>query len=567
LHRCGRDRPDLKLSVSQETDQLIEGVAGGGMTPEMAGSRTGSGNGGDQRAAIRGNFRLDVVRLELYKLSYNNLGYMAIQTFKWALAGEFLNREQELAQLNRWWGEGSRRLVAMYGRRRVGKSWLFRAFAHKKPAIVLVAEAGARGAQLRKLAIALEEPLGVRPDLADVPDLFRVLYRLGRDEKTLAVIDEFPHLMPSAQKQRREMLTAIQAVIEEEQDSSQTQFILCGSQISSMERLLAEESPLHGRLYRFSVSPLGPDECAPFIEADSARDWVERFSVSGGMPMYLDELARGGSLKELLSENVLSHLGTLFEEPPYVLQQELRRPAIYFSILDEIASGPRALRDLSNALDTPGTSLTEYLRTLQEMRIIDRQLPITSKREATGYRYRLTDGFFRFWFRFVRPYASELEAGLKPADLWRAEVGPAFPEHIAPAFEALCRRWVRANLGSEASRVGSWWGLALHELRAKHERETEEIDVVGLHRGHVSIVGECKWATKPISVSLLGEIEKYKLPALRQGGARMKKDGPLIVLFSRSGFTDGLKTAAKENERLRLVEVEELVPAAPRAKP
>jgi AAA+ ATPase superfamily predicted ATPase len=488
---------------------------------------------------------------------------MAIQTFEWASAGRFLNREQELARLDRWWEEGSRRLVAMYGRRRVGKSWLFRAFAHGKPAIVLVAEAGARGAQLKRLATALEGPLGVRPDLADIPDLFRILYRLGREQKVLAVIDEFPHLMPSAQKERREMLTAIQAVIEEEQDSSQAKFVLCGSQVTSMERLLAEESPLHGRLYRFFVSPLGPDECVPFIEADSPRDWVERYSVSGGMPMYLDELGRGGPLKELLAENVLSHLGTLFEEPPYVLQQELRRPAIYFSILDEIASGPKALRDLSNALDTPSTSLTEYLRTLQEMKIVDRQIPITSGKDASGFRYRLTDGFFRFWFRFVRPYASELEAGLKPADLWTAEVEPAFPEHIAPAFEALCRRWVRANLGSEASRVGSWWGPSLHQLRAKHERETEEIDVVGLHRGRVSVVGECKWTAKPISVSLLGEIEKYKLPALRQGGARLKSDGPLIVLFSRSGFTDGLKAAAKENAKLRLVETEELIPAGP----
>jgi uncharacterized protein len=492
---------------------------------------------------------------------------MAVSTFKWPLAGEFLNREEELRQLTRWWDEGSRRLIAMYGRRRVGKSWLFRAFAQEKPAIVLVAEAGARGAQLRKLATTLEGPLDVRPDLADVPDLFRILYRLGREQKILAVIDEFPHLMPSGQTQRREMLTAVQAVIEEEQDSSQTKFVLCGSQISSMERLLAEESPLHGRLYRFFVSPLGPEECAPFIEADSAGDWVERFSVSGGMPMYLGELARGGSLKGLLSENVLNHLGTLFEEPPYVLQQELRRPAVYLSILDEIASGPRALRDLSNALDTPASSLTEYLQTLQEMRIIDRQLPITSAKGAAGYRYRLTDGFFRFWFRFVRPYASELEAGLMPSDLWRAEVGPAFSEHIAPAFETLCQRWVRAELGGEASRVGSWWGPALHELRAKHERETEEIDVVGLHRGRVSIVGECKWTTRPVSTALLGEIEKYKLPALRQSGVKMRKDGPLVVLFSGSGFSEGLKGAARESEKVRLVEIEELIPSVARARP
>lgn len=486
---------------------------------------------------------------------------LSVQRFEWPLVDEFLNRERELAQLDRWWTERGRRLIAMYGRRRVGKSWLFRAFAHEKPAIVLVAEAGARGAQLRRLATALEEPLGVRPDFTDVPDLFRALYRLGHRQKILAVIDEFPYLLPSGQKERRQMLTAIQAVIEEEQDSSRTRFILCGSQIGSMERLLAEESPLHGRLHRFLVSPLGPEECASFIEAESARDWVERFSVSGGMPMYLDELARGGPLREALGESVLSHLGVLFEEPPFVLQQELRRPAIYFSILDELASGPRALGNLSNALAMPSTSLTEYLRTLQEMRIVDRRLPVTSAPDSAGHRYHLTDGFFRFWFRFVRPYASELEAGLEPADLWTAEVKPAFAEHIAPAFEALCRRWVRANLGDSASRVGNWWGPALHELRAKHERETEEIDVVGLHRGRVSIVGECKWTARPVSVSLLAEIEKLKLPALRQAGAKVARDGPLVVLFSRGGFTKGLKAAARENERLRLVEIEELVPA------
>lgn len=486
---------------------------------------------------------------------------MPVETFRWPLAHEFLNRKNELAQLDRWWGDSSRRLVTMHGRRRVGKSWLFRAFAHGKPAIVLVAEAGARGAQLKRLATALEGPLGLRPDIANVPDLFRALYRLGGDEKVLAVIDEFPHLLPSAQKERREMLTAIQAVIEEEQDSSQTKFILCGSHISSMEKLLGEESPLHGRLYRFFVSPLGPDECAPFVEAENARDWVERYSVSGGMPMYLDELARGGPLEKLLGDNVLSNLGTLFEEPPFVLQQELQRPAVYFSILEEIASGPRSLRNLSGALGTPSTSLTEYLRVLQEMRIIDRELPVTSEKSSTGYRYRLTDGFFRFWFRFVRPFAFELEAGLKPSDLWTAEIAPAFPEHIAPAFEVLCRRWVRENLGSEASRVGSWWGPALHELRAKHERETEEIDVVGMHRGRISVVGECKWTAKAISVSLLGDIEKYKLPALEQSGAKVKKGGPLIVLFSRSGFTDGLKRIAVERDSLRLVEIEDLIPA------
>ena len=115
---------------------------------------------------------------------------------------------------------------------------------------------------------------------------------------------------------------------------------------------------------------------------------------------------------------------------------------------------------------------------------------------------------------------------------------PALPEQIAPAFESLRRRWVRSNLDSEASRVGAWGDPALRELRAKHERE--------------------------VSVSLLGEIEKCKLPALRQSGAKVKKDG-LRIILSRSGFTDGPKRAAAESERLRLVEPRQRV--LPRSRP
>ncbi len=487
---------------------------------------------------------------------------MPVETFTWPLHDRFLNRNKELDQLRRWWDGRGRDLITLHGRRRVGKSWLFRAFAHGKPAIVLVAEAGARGPQLRQFADRLEAGLGLRPEIRTVPDLFRVLYRLGAERKTLAVIDEFPYLLPAARRERQEVLTAIQAVIEEERDSSKTKFVLCGSQIATMERLTAEESPLHGRLRRLFVSPLGPDECVPFIEAEGPRDWVERYSVGGGMPLYLDELGRGGPLRKLLEENVLHRLGSLFEEPPFVLQQELQRPGVYFSLLEEIATGPRTLGDLAAALGTSGTSLTEYLRALQEMRIVDRDLPITSRPNATGYRYRLADGFFGFWFRFVRPFAAELEAGLAPADLWLTEIAPAFPDHIAPAFEALCRRWARANLGDRASRVGAWWGPALNELRASGERTAEEIDVVGVARGRVSLVGECKWTAKPVSVYLLAEIERFKLPALVQSGAKLAKDGPLIVLFSRSGFTAGLRRLAASREDLRLVELADVVPGS-----
>jgi hypothetical protein len=486
---------------------------------------------------------------------------MIVDAYSWPSRDRFLNRGEELAALERWWKGGSRRLLAMLGRRRVGKSWLFRAFAHGKPAIVLVAERGTPGDQLGKLAAALEPALGLRPTIADVADLFRLLLRLGRDQKVLVVIDEFPHLLPSSRAKATAALSAIQAAIEDEQDVSRARLILCGSQIGQMEGLLRGDSPLHGRLQRFAVEPLSPEGAAQFIEAASPREWLERYAVSGGIPLYLSDLGGGGPLPRRLREQVLDRYGALFNEPPYVLQQELRQPGFYLSILERLARGPTRVDGIAGPLGETSQSLSEYLRTLIEMRIVERELPVTAPRGSVGYRYRLADGFFGFWFRFVRPYQDELETGMSADDLWESEVAPALAQHIAPAFEQLCRRWVRTELGDTASRVGSWWGPALHRLRRAGERESEEIDVVGTRRGRVTLVGECKWTRKPLSARILRELDEFKLPALAQSDAKLDVEGPTILLFSRSGFTQGLEEAARRRGDLRLVRLEEIVPA------
>ncbi len=97
---------------------------------------------------------------------------------------EFLNREEDLKRLESWWKGGDRNALALYGRRRVGKSWLFRAFAHGKPAVILVADQGAPGRQMSRFADALEPHLGVRPELTDLSSLFRTLYRLAADRRS-----------------------------------------------------------------------------------------------------------------------------------------------------------------------------------------------------------------------------------------------------------------------------------------------------------------------------------------------------------------------------------------------
>jgi predicted membrane-bound mannosyltransferase len=60
--------------------------------------------------------------------------------YHWPLLSEFRNRTVELERMHEWWTGSEREPLAMLGRRLVGKSWLFRRFAHEKAALILVAE-------------------------------------------------------------------------------------------------------------------------------------------------------------------------------------------------------------------------------------------------------------------------------------------------------------------------------------------------------------------------------------------------------------------------------------------
>jgi AAA+ ATPase superfamily predicted ATPase len=479
-----------------------------------------------------------------------------MEAYRWPLVAEFLDRSDELRTLEQWWESADRMPINLFGRRRVGKSWLFRRFAHGKPAVILVAERRAPRTQLLRFAESLEAVLGVRPDIGDLATLFRVLFRLARTDKTLVVVDEFPFLLPVAREDAERELSAIQAVIEEERDASRLKLVLCGSSVAQMEALMGERNPLHGRLVALHARPLRYPEADAFLSTLAPLRRLERYAVTGGVPRYLTELGRG-DLRRVVCSRVLDRNGPLWNEAPVILEQELRQPAVYFSILEQLAGGDKVVEDVARGARLENSTVSRYLATLADLRIVRRALPAGAHASARTGRWRIEDAFFRFWFRYVFPYQSELETGLRPDDLWDAQIKPTLSEHVAPVFEDLCREWTRAHYGRTAQRVGPWWGQARHDLRRRSERTTEEIDIVGISRGRVALVGECRWRDRAMDANVLRELHELKLPALRQAGHRIAED-LRIVLFSRGGYSRSLTRAASVEAHIDLVDVERL---------
>jgi AAA+ ATPase superfamily predicted ATPase len=479
--------------------------------------------------------------------------------YRWPPRGQFINRLDDLGQLESWWDHATRDALALIGRRRVGKSWLFRRFAHGKLAVILVADRRLLTTQMARFANALEPELGVRPEIASVAELIRILYVLGGKRKVLAVIDEFPFLLPEG-RAREEVLTEVQAVMEEHRDASQTKLVLCGSLVSQMEALLPAEGPLHGRLRRLDVWPLTFAESKGMTSAsDSPEERITRFALAGGMARYLAELGHG-PLRDAVCENVLDRRSQLFDDPRAVLEQELRSPATYFSILEALADRPATTEHLTGRLQMRSSQLTFYLDTLREMRLLSSSRPVGAPDGSRSYKHRVSDGFIRFWFRFVFGNQEGLQEGLSPRDVWDGDIEPYLADFVAPTFEELCVRYARRVYGARAQKVGGWWGPALNKHRQARTRLTEEIDVVGAHRRNLVLVGECKWTTDAMPKRVLDDLRDYKLPALEQERRlKVPTRGPQVLLFSRTGFSDELIETARSDDTVSLVTLDELV--------
>lgn len=463
--------------------------------------------------------------------------------------------------MQRWWDSPAREPLNLYGRRRVGKSWLFRRFAHGKPAVILVADRVVTGQQLTHMADQLRDVLGLRPQLDDVAGLFAVLYDLAARRKVLVVIDEFPYLLGTTTAEQERTLASIQAVMERMRESSKLKLVLTGSTIAQMKALQAEKSPLHGRLIPLTLWPLPFAQATLLLHDGDPADPVDpvalltRYAVAGGMPRYLDAFSRG-DLPATIAHVVVDPHSQLFNEPRTLLQTELREPAVYFSILAELAGNPQDTATIAAALRMQTRELSGYLATLESLRLAARRRPVGSRHDSRNSQWRCTDHFVRFWFRFVQPYQPELEAGADPRAHVDRNVLPQLADHTAPAFEEAVTAWVRRRHGG-ASGVGAWWGLALHRLRATKERFTEEIDTVALHGPKVTAVAEAKWTNKPLGAAVLSDVLAYKLPALAQAGYDVT--GTEIVLASRSGFTDSLRELSEQTPNVVLVEAGELL--------
>ncbi|MCF0115460.1 MAG: ATP-binding protein [Erysipelotrichaceae bacterium] len=456
-------------------------------------------------------------------------------------------REQEMRTLQNEYNRDGSSLVVLYGRRRVGKTTLISEFIKDKKALFYLAseesELQNRMAFKDKAADLIDSELLRSVEVNSWDVIFKAIMNTSFDSKPVIVIDEFQYLG----KANPAFPSIFQRIWEEQLKDKQVMVILCGSLISMMEsQTLAYGSPLYGRsTAQIRLKQIPFVYYHEFFKDKNRKDLLEMYSVTGGVPKYIELFSENNNIYDAIESCVLNRSSYLYNEPYFLLQQEVSDLGSYFSLIKAIALGNHKLSAISSALQVKATSLTKYLKTLSDMDIVEREVPVTEDNPEKSKRglYKIKDNYLRFWFAFVYPNMSFIESGHSELVMNKIRSN-LIDNHIAFVYEDVCREKMWELNASGAwpfvfSRVGRYWDSNV------------EIDVVALDPdGKNMILGECKYWQGPVGANVFFDLEEKGNQVTWNRDDRKT----YYILFSVAGFSDGLKALASTRTDILLYE-------------
>ena len=461
----------------------------------------------------------------------------------------FVNRESEIQFLLDRMTSNQAELVIVYGRRRIGKTELLRKAFVKGKAIYFVADLGADQDQRRRFSevvnLSYPNPLLQADIPPDWDSLLRYIITLAEEERIVLVLDEFPYLCSSDPA----LPSILQRIWDEVGKDSKLYLILCGSFISFMEReVLGHKSPLYGRRTgQLLVHPLPLRTLKGFFPAYSPEERISAYAILGGVPAYLIQFTDKLSIRQNIEKQILKPTAFLHDEVRFILMEELRDPKHYLSVLQSIAFGNTRMNDIVQRTGIERGPVSKYLSVLQDLRLIERETPVTEKHPEKSRKgiYRLSDNFFRFWFRFVLPYKSRLVEGGE-RKVMEEEILPHMDNFIGQVFDKICVEILRYLINEEKleltyDQAGRWWN------------GNEEIDLVAMAGDKPVFAAECKWSKRPVGIDILKDLRK-KTSLI---ASEVRRDDLPLGLFSRSGFTKEIEALGRKGE-IELIDVRKI---------
>jgi len=413
-----------------------------------------------------------------------------------------IGREKEQEILQRCMQSGKPEFVAVYGRRRIGKTYLVRQFFHEQFDFYTTGiYEGTRQEQLDVFCNQLNHYSGAAfPKVDNWFDAFNQLktYLLQlRKQRIVVFIDELPWL--DTPKSR--FVKALELFWNSwGAQQKQLMLVVCGSATTWMtSKLIGDKGGLHNRLTRtIHLYPFTLGETERYLKSQGVRysryQLVENYMVMGGTPYYLSLLRPGLSMSQNVDELFFSKDAPLRAEYDFLFRSLFNDSALYRNIVEAISTKRKGLtlKEIKEATGMgDGGKLTEAINNLCHCDFITKYYAFGKKqRDAL---YQLTDLYSLFYLHFIK--------GLRGNDehQWTNMTdSPARTAWSGYAFEQVCLHHMpqikkKLGIAGVLTEVCSW--------NSMENGTREQIDMVIDRRDQVVNLCEIKFSRAAYSLT------------------------------------------------------------------
>ncbi|MEZ6058950.1 MAG: ATP-binding protein [Planctomycetaceae bacterium] len=416
-----------------------------------------------------------------------------------------IGRDSEKAELDRALVSGQPELIAVYGRRRVGKTFLIREYLANAICFELTGlhnETLPR--QLENFSRRLREQTG-----ADEPVPQSWLEAFGQlrgflsnqrsKQKRVLFFDEFPWLAG----RRSGFLSAFEEFWNSfaSRDSGIV-CIICGSAASWMiTKVINAKGGLHNRATAtLRLEPFTLAETKEYLQHRrvSLTDLqiTQLYTVLGGIPHYLQRVKRGQSAAQTIDELCFTKDGLLareFDNLYAALFENADRHESVVRVLADTRQGLTRTELVRSASLESGGTLTKVLRELSESGFI-REMPALHAVRKNSL-LRLTDEYSLFYLKWIETNR------MSGADVWLTKSsGQKYKSWCGYAFENLCLKHVpqiKAALGISGvlTEEASW-----HYRAADDSQQGAQIDLLIDRNDQCINVCEMKFSEAPFTI-------------------------------------------------------------------
>lgn len=424
-----------------------------------------------------------------------------------------IGRKSEIQRLEALYNSDKAELVAVHGRRRVGKTYLINetfkgkfTFRHAGLSPIEM-ESAKGGSPLRKQLKHFYNSLilhGMKksrcPDNWLDAFLMLEMFLQEKDDgsRMLVFLDELPWM----DTQRSGFITAFEGFWNTWACyHSNLVVIVCGSATSWItDKLINNHGGLYDRVtYEIKLAPFTLRECEEFFDSKQIRlsryDIVQSYMMLGGIPYYLNYFEKGLSLAQNIDQ--------IFFGPNAHLQHE------YDRLFTSAFSNPEMMRTIVECLNkknagytrneitektgyTMGGTLSDGLKALEASGFIIKYIPLGKSKRDTCY--KLMDPFCIFYLKFVKDQGSMTES------LWQQSIlSQPVVTWRGLAFENVCLNHIgqiKSALGISGVKTNqSFWSVK------PDDKEGTQIDLIIERKDDVVNMCEMKYYNKEFASS------------------------------------------------------------------